>query len=69
MKEKAGASLHYPEDWINGFIWYPQEASPSVGDVGVVGETVTGFRAILSSSAWTSDRTGFWPTLKEKEQD
>ena len=27
----------------------------------MVVETVTGFRAILSSSAWTSDRTGFWP--------
>lgn len=46
---------------MNGFICYLQEASPSVGDVGVVGETVTGFRAILSSSAWTSEMTAFWP--------
>ena len=51
-----------PENWTIGFIWCLQDASPSVGDVGVVGETISGFREILSNSAWTSVKTGFWPT-------
>lgn len=51
-----------PENWTIGFIWCLQDASPSVGDVGVVGETMSGFREILSNSAWTSVKTGFWPT-------
>lgn len=47
---------------INGYIWCFQDASPSVGDVGAVGETRSGFRDILSNSAWTSVKTAFWPT-------
>lgn len=56
-----GQATSPQENWINGFVWCPHEASPSVGDVGAAGEAGTGFRVIRSSSACTSERTGFWP--------
>lgn len=48
---KAEASLNYPRNQVNGYIQCLQDASPSVGDVGVVGEARSGFRDILSNSA------------------
>lgn len=56
-----GQATSPQKNWVNGFVWCLQEASPSVGDAGAAGETGTGFRVIRSSSAWTSERTGFWP--------
>lgn len=50
-KERAETSCRHPEERTNSFVWCLQEASPSVGDGGVVGETEAGFRVILSSSA------------------